>query len=297
MPLHGEEMRALRIPTAGRLVFLLALALPLQVAAQEMDEHQRWAGATWVDDLNFLSANAVLGGVTAGLISYLRQGSFLEGFSKGALGGGLAYVGKRVAAARFTGAGLLGRQVGAVGGSMTRNAAFDRGLLDTLTVPLGPLWAIVPPRSILDSTFRVDVAQVSWLVAGLLDDQLAFDWGRSVSAGAVVFRTQTGIRSDGELVDGVTVGGVILLSSWAGSHTDDVFRHERIHVIQDDYLRTTIGLPLEEWVGQRLGLDRLPLYDHLVTGLGQAPIHYILTRPWSRPSNLLEVEATFLEVR
>lgn len=132
-------------------IVICAVGVPGPAAAQfpqGSHESQRFATTTWVDDLNFLSANALLGGITAGIVSHLRHGSFSTGFTRGALGGAVAYGGKRTAAAGFAGAGFLGRQLGAVGGSITRNAALDIGLLDTLILPVGPLRIFVDPGSI-----------------------------------------------------------------------------------------------------------------------------------------------------
>lgn len=271
--------------------------LPTPSLGQEVTDHERWLGSTWVDDANFLAANALLGGVVAGVTSYLRSGSFSDGFTRGALGGGVAYVGKRIAAARFDGAGLAGRWVGAVGGSMTRNAALGGGLLDTLTLPVGPVWVAVTPGASAMPRVRLDLQQASWLLYGLTEKRLHLDWGRTLSAGAPVFQAAGGLRSDGEDALGVMAGGTLVLSAWAGSHEDDVFAHERVHVVQFDYLKATMGLPVEEWAIRRVHLDRVGLFRHVLLGLAQEPITYALFRQWSRANNPIEVEATFLEVR
>lgn len=86
----------------------------------------------------------MLGGLTAGIVQRLRGGSFSDGFARGAVGGAVAYAGRRIAAERFDGAGLLGRQVGAVGASVVRNASERRPSLERLFFPAGPLhvyWA------------------------------------------------------------------------------------------------------------------------------------------------------------
>ena len=64
----------------------------------------------WLTEVGFVGINAVLGGVTAGVTSLIRGNSFSDAFTAGALGGTMSYAGKRVAASRFYGAGLIGRQ-------------------------------------------------------------------------------------------------------------------------------------------------------------------------------------------
>src|SRR5512133_49653 len=65
----------------------------------------------WAGELASIGGNALLGGLSAGIMQELRGGSFRSGFTRGALGGTAIYVGKRIDAERFEGAGLLGRQV------------------------------------------------------------------------------------------------------------------------------------------------------------------------------------------
>ena len=60
--LRGRE-RMHRSPLV--LLVVAAFACPHVAAAQ----HDRWASTSWVDDLNFASVNAIIGGLTAGIAS------------------------------------------------------------------------------------------------------------------------------------------------------------------------------------------------------------------------------------
>jgi hypothetical protein len=291
-----------RRSSRGRiLLVLLAISgalLPARIASgQEPDQHERWADATWVDDLNFLAANALLGGIAGGVGRILRHGSFTEGFARGALGGGVAYVGKRIAVARFDGAGFVGLEISAVGGSITRNAALGVALLDTLVLPVGPFWAFVPPHTLGASRVRLDLYNAWWLVYGITEDRLKLDWPRTLSAGAPVFRAAEGLLDGGDPVDGEAVGGIIVLSPSAGRYVNDVFAHERVHLLQRDFFETAAGLAVEDWVGAKLGAARLPFFEWVMPGLGYLLVRYPLHGPWGTSRSVLEVEAYFLEAR
>jgi hypothetical protein len=284
---------------ASALVLLCMLALGAGVAGQAPGEESPRASGTWVDDFDFASANAVLAGLTAGIVSRLRGGSFGSAFAGGALGGGVAYLGKRVSAARFDGAGALGRQVGSLGASITRNAALQVGLLDTLLVTLGPVRLSVGRSTPRGTALHLDLHETYWLAYALAEEDLRMDWTRSVSAGAPVFTTDAALRGgrDDGFVNGMVTGGVIVLTHRARADLDDVFAHERVHIVQREFMKRTIGDPLERWARRATGLDGLGIADHLLTGLGYLPTHYVLSGAWEPRRSLFEVEAEFLEGR
>ncbi|MEX2465963.1 MAG: hypothetical protein WD995_03590, partial [Gemmatimonadota bacterium] len=78
------------------------LSAPASLAAQATI--QRDGG-----DLAYLSVNALVGGLSAGIFSHARGGSFFEPFARGALGGSVSYFGKRLSGGGFPAAGLVGR--------------------------------------------------------------------------------------------------------------------------------------------------------------------------------------------
>jgi len=65
-----------------------------------------------------LGVNALLGGLATVVQQAVRWELHWEDVLAGAAGGGVGYAGKVLAAERFFGAGLLGRQVAAMGASM-----------------------------------------------------------------------------------------------------------------------------------------------------------------------------------
>jgi len=85
-------------------------------------------------------------------------------------------------------------------------------------------------------------------IAGACADPVCY-----VSSGAVVFVTQSFIRSHNRVTNGFAVGNTIILSENNPPHFDETWAHERGHILQWDFFYGAIGLPLEEWLGGRLG--------------------------------------------
>jgi hypothetical protein len=289
-------------------LLLLALA-PAGAAAQCLPQtvppdlrgpcEETWPA--WTGEMAVLGANALLGGFSAGVLHRLRGGSFGDAFLKGAAGGAVVYGGKRIAAERFGGAGLVGRQVAAVGASMTRNAGEGRTVLQQVALPLGPTWLYLQadvPRVRL----RADVVALGWLVYALREPELRLDAGMSLSAGAPVF------LADGRLItmhgdslhaSGVTEPGLVMLSDvpeFGREYARRTFGHERIHVLQMDQLFLTVTGPATDRALDAVpGLRRVTPYIDLNLSsqllrllAGFIPDH--LDRPW-------ETEAIFLSTR
>lgn len=250
----------------------------------------------WTGELAAAGANALLGGLSAGVMHKLNGGSFSDAFVRGFAGGAVIYGGKRIAAERFGGAGLVGREVAAVGISMVRNAGDGIGVFDRIVLPLGPvrLYARTGERLRL----RPDLTAVGWLVWGILEPELQIDAGMSISAGTPVFLTDNRILlADGDSTHagGVVMSGLVYLAdvpAFGRDYARRVFEHERIHVIQNDQIFLTMTDPLEDAV-----IGRIPFLQHTVkyvdinlasvfiNALGsRIPKH--LDRPW-------ETEAIF----
>lgn len=297
---------ALSLPRLPRIVRLLSAAwlclLPLALQAQiPPDDAPRVVTphpTAWADHLAALSANALLGGLTAGVIQELRGGSFQDGFTRGALGGGVVYAGKRAAAERFGGAGLLGRGVAALGSSVIRNAGEGRGSLDRLLLPVGPVRVAIAADSLPRVRAKIDLLTVFWIGYGIAEPALEFDAGRSLSAGAPVFVAPgRDIRWKGanRAVAGTVPAGVILLSDDdpvfdSPARRATTFAHERVHVLQYDQALVTWVDPLESWV-----LPKVPhgefvrRHANVLTPLIIAPFFLVgryEARPW-------EAEARF----
>ncbi|HEX9106794.1 MAG TPA: hypothetical protein VF832_06195 [Longimicrobiales bacterium] len=262
------------------------------------------AGAPhWAGEFAILSGNAVLSGVTAGVVRKLHHGSFREGFLRGLAGGGVVYVGKRVVAEHFSGSGLLGREVAAVGTSMVANAGDGVGALDRLILPAGIARFYIdrrPPPGAPHLRFRLDAVATGWTIYGLRQKELTFDAGKSLSAGTPVFRTHNKVMNQGDVrAGGYSQAGVVLLSdvpAWGPVYAQRQLHHELEHMVQEDQIEATWLRPL-----QRALLTRLPagrLVDDWVDLNASTQVLDLLSnvvtqhdvRPW-------EIEADYLAKR
>lgn len=259
-----------------------------------------WAQATLTSEVAALGANAVIGGLGSGISAWLRGDSFTDAFTVGAAGGAVVFVGKRVATIRHPGAGLGGRVVGAVGASMVRNAATGRGPLDLVLLPVGPVtlyWTTVPDSGSVSA--RLNVGRAIFLGRLLARERLRLDWGETLSAGGPVFHAEGRVieGENGSRVGGMELWGTISLSDPELIPMVDhgqLLAHERVHLIQDDFLNLAWAGPMEEWL-----LARVPYGDVLsryfdpgvlymgIAGIFVAAMPYE-DRPW-------EVEASYLE--
>ena len=204
-----------------------------------------------------------------------------------------------MAAARFYGAGLAGRQVGAVGTSMVRNASNGRGALDHLVLPLGfaRLYLRREATSPLPLRARVklDVPTVLTAAYVALWENADFDVSASVSAGVLVFVRRERWAEGGWI--GGQAGGVIWLRGNPHDPYPDVdrsavFAHERVHVTQYDFSFLAWGDPADGLLTDRLPrgawIDRhfdLGLYLG-AWGLANWLIRHD-RRPWEHEANFL----------
>jgi len=205
----------------------------------------------WGEELAVVGGNVLLGALTAGLWQELGGGSFKDGFTRGALGGAVIYAGKRIASGRFPVAGLLGREVAAVGHSVVRNAGEGRGTLDRVALPLGFLPAQVQLGSWgKDARVRVDVLALWNLGYGLIEPKLELDWSRSLTWGAAVFtsRGYDFVVDDARASAMAAVGTIYLngdLVAFPGF--ERVGAHERVHVLQGDAI-ISWGDAADDWL-------------------------------------------------
>lgn len=293
----------------GALACAVLLALSAPAAAQRPPTAvpcpQCIDVPSWVGQFTLLAGNAALGALSAGILQELRGGSFKDGFTRGAAGGAVVYAGKRLAVQEFGGAGLLGREVAAVGSSMVRNAAEARPVLARLWLPVGPVQLTWDRQATRGSGVqaRVDVmaaAALGWAVAV---PELELDWKRTLSAGAPVFGVDEKLmRRPGDDFEttGIEVAGTILLSDielFGDEYRRRVFAHERVHVLQTDFFARAWSAPLVEWAlgevpgGRRVGRWlELDLADVMITALEIAAFKSYEGRPW-------ELEAEWLARR
>lgn len=253
-------------------------------------DEQRWLDSGWREDVAFTGANAIIAGGIAGLARWFRGGEFLDGFAWGAVGGAAAFVGRRVAAESFTAAGLLGREINAVGASVTRNAWYAESPTQEFWLPLGPAWLIVTPRSERHVRLGVDLYGVLWSAVGALRSSDRLDWGASLESGTAVFRTKS------SEYNGYVHAETIFVSETPDEPVADVLAHERAHILQGDFLHITAGQPLEGWL-RKGAVDGAPGLWWM-TGLDRPVFRTLLGAGWlSRSWDPMEVEATYLEVR
>ena len=258
-------------------------------------EEERWLDAGWKEDVVFAASNALMSGLVTGLFRVFSDGSFGEGFRTGAAGGVVAYAGKRLAAQRFAAAGLVGRQVASVGGSIAANARDGRGTFDRLIVPLGLgrlYWDRVESRV----TVRPDVVTVYYTVLGVASSRVDLDWSRTLSAGTPVFVTRPGATGLDDNAAGRAFGGVVLVDVNADVPIENIMAHERVHVLQYDQQLALWGEPAERGLGSLFGERAASVLGHADLGIGLlpfAPFRGLLPRR----HNPIEIEADYLTVR
>jgi hypothetical protein len=252
----------------GCAVLLIGLCAASTLHAQSDTLGYSTPTPKWVGQFTALSANAVLGGVTAGVIQELRGGSFKDGFARGALGGSVVYAGKFVSAKHFFGAGLLGREVGSVGASMVRNAADRVGTFDRLMLPAG-FARVYWNRAGHKVNVRLDVYAMGYAAFGFMEDELDFNARDSFSSGTLVFRTRNKVIDLGgsrELhAAGVTENGIVFRSyvpGWGEEFLQRALAHERVHVVQMDQLYVTLNDYANDWAFSKLGGPRF-LGNHI----------------------------------
>jgi hypothetical protein len=234
--------------------------------------------------LHFVGANVLLGGVSAGIVALLHGESMTEGILKGLCGGAVAYGGKRLVVERWPGAGILGRQVGLLGGSMINNGGTGRGTFDRIAFGFGPVRGYLD-RDNGDVDWGLDVPGVLAALWGILDPNQSLDLPQSLSSGAVVFVGEGSI----------TLPGTIFYArSLDRDRTRYVLAHERVHLLQYDQTFLAVGKPAESWMAGHLPDRGLPFALEfnavsLATAIALAvhvwPVH--ADQPWEREAMFL----------
>lgn len=286
-PVASAWFRVFVVPVVFVSVPLVSLSEPLS------------AQATIRGEAAALGVNALLGGLTSGVGGWMRGGSFLESFGAGVLGGSIAFAGKRIAASQATGAGLAGRFVGSVGASMVLNGSRAEGLFETIVLPVGPLNVYrIGGAGEARWTARLNVGRTIYLGRMLLRSDRELLWGETLSAGAPVFvaRDTVLIGESGDGIGGFEVLGTISITDpnrMGELDPAQVLAHERVHILQDDFVNITWAGPLEGWLLGLVGGEEITRYVDLgVAYIGLVgPMVFFLPydrRPW-------EVEAGYMD--
>ena len=213
----------------------------------------------------------------------------------------------------FDGAGVLGREIGALGASTTANAASGIGTFDRLILPLGPL----PGRVVITKNCSrysarpvVDLLSAAAFFYGLTARKYSFDWDASFSGGVALFRERNPFLDENGVLDvervpgiegsfqgsqyragATSVGGAAFVSYLAPE--DEVLAHERVHTLQFDFITTTLSDPADTWIMERApSVDRwlkLNLVPIVFGALNQTlePLANHDNFPWEREAILL----------
>jgi hypothetical protein len=103
---------------------------------------------------------------------------------------------------------------------------------------------------------QLDLAAAGWLAYGLYETRLVPDIGASLSGGSMVFRAdRREILDSGRPLGGFTVARSIFASDplvLAGATWSEVLAHERVHVLQQDFVLASWSEPLADFALQRL---------------------------------------------
>ncbi len=301
------------------IVLATQVSQPSPATAQSCDYSECVATASFSEHVTMLAINSLIGGVAAGVVRMTRgepiADAFYDGFLRGALGGGLTYAGKGVASQAFSGAGLLGRQIAALGVSTTANAADGVGFFDRVVLSLGPLpgrLVISRRESGLAVYPQADLISTAAVIYGFVAPDYSPDWGASLSGGIAVFRQRSSLpdnatlqdvyaararakaiaRARGTTVAGATTAGGATFVSYLAPD-ERVIAHERVHAVQFDFLVGAVGDQVDTWAMTKLpGVDRWLKINLMPAFFGG--IHQVILLslnhahlPWEREAALL----------
>ncbi|MGH8102415.1 MAG: hypothetical protein ACREIW_14030 [Chthoniobacterales bacterium] len=246
-----------------------------------------------------LLINVAIGSVTGLTRASIKHSSKWRGIKQGVAGGFLMSVGKQIAASSFDGSGFVGRQVSAVGVSLTASSGEQKMIF---AFPLGPL-SIEECEGSFD--WRLNVAAFVEVAVFAASSKTRLDLPRSLSSGAPVFRDRR--STFGQVGDiyltAITQLGTIRLSKGAFdpyTRQVNVIYHENVHILQDDYFEEAIALSAE-----RVAIEQLPFGRHFLrhfdlgvlgpaVGGGFSALIPYRSRPWEREAYALTTESSLL---
>lgn len=240
-----------------------------------------------------LAVNGALGGFSAAMFALARvQNPWRAAFM--GFGGGVAMgAGKQVAGRRFDGAGLVGRQLAALGTSFVRAASEDTMVV---LVPIGPMTLEVRPRAVDRLRPRVNLVGAATVLYYVIRADTRVDLGATLSAGAPVFRfpTETVSTRDGIIFGRMDFGTIVLGTAPSALEEQRMtMPHESIHIVQYDFLEQALTLPPERSILRKLGvgerfLRHVDIGAISMTFAGVLQMHMDYDdRPWEREAVIL----------
>jgi hypothetical protein len=256
-----------------------------QVTCASMEQCQGMTFSPgWQQEARTAGINALLGGITTAATRAVRGERVLDGFLAGLVGGGMIYAGKRIAVEDFRGAGLLGREVASVGGSVIRNTLAGAGPFEEVVLPLGPVRLYISRDGV---TPRVDAATVVTAAAFAVAYDARLDVRESVSAGALVF------RGEGPMPGMSSAGALMVWRDMPADQGPRLLAHERVHVLQYDQAFLSWGEGPERRLTGLLPA-RSGVLDYVDTGAFVVSLRTALAlmipyaaRPWEQEAYLM----------
>jgi hypothetical protein len=186
-----------------------------------------------------LGVNVALGALTSGITRAAARKPIWTGVYRGGLGGGAAYLGKRIVARNDPWLNLLGREIAAVGSSVVANAAYGRATFARLVFPWGPVRVYVDRQQPSRVSVKLDLATALVTLDQARNSYRTLDVGRTMAAGVPVFSVDS--AAPGLDLGGSHLAGVI----WTRTRTHRAelttdalhaaIGHELVHVLQYDF--------------------------------------------------------------
>jgi len=209
-------------------------------------------------ELTVATVNALLGGMTAGMTALVNGRPFLRAFGLGAAGGAMVYGGKRFMSWHgIPGAGLAGRFVGATGASMVRNGAAGRGAFDLMLLPVGPFTLYLrPPNDSINAPIKLNLVRAIYFTGLVIRDDFRMDWQSSLNAGTPVFKRpgKVLLRREDKVTLGLGICGTVIVGDPSSmplvneTPYGELLAHERVHVVQGDFMEIAWTGPIEQWL-------------------------------------------------
>lgn len=211
--------------------------------------------------VRYFGVNAAFGALTAGISSRLRGGEFWHPLFSGALGGSLVYFGKLTVGGGAGGeAGLIGRQMGAAGASIVRNASLGKSMFEEFIVPLGPARVYLRIKDSVEAKLKVDLAGSLATIYAATRPHSHFDASASLRAGTPIFVLRR--PNDGAVWQGLHIAGVVRvqddpdlhrrLPSLDAQRRAGIIAHELVHVSQYDFSYIAWAQPGESELLRRI---------------------------------------------